>query len=117
MTEFYRRAVSRSDGELRYRVKTERGRITAFVVQLYCWRDGSWRLVAQPDHNPTMAEGHDVTEGGVHVDVFRDGEKHETETAPHPGPLNPELALDYAISYLEMHDKRLIRQYDAWLSE
>jgi hypothetical protein len=117
MTEFYRRAVSHPDGELRYRATTERGRITEFVVQLYCWRDGSWRLVAQSDHNPMMPEGYDVTTEGVHVDVFRDGEKHEAETTLHPGPLEPASALKYAINYLETHDKRLIERYDEWLSE
>lgn len=117
MTEFYRRAVSHPDGELRYRVTTERGRVTEFVVQLYCWRGSSWQVVAQSDHNPTMPEGHDVTAEGVHVDVFRDGQKFGAETTLHPGPLEPEPALDYAINYLEMHNKRLIERYKAWLNE
>lgn len=117
MTRLHRRPVSHPRGELRYSVRVERGQVTAFVVQLYCWRDGSWHLVAQFDHTPKTSEGHDVTVEGVHMDVFRDGEKYEVETSPHPGPSAPELALDYAIRYLETYNERLIEQYDAWLSE
>lgn len=98
-------------------MRVEHGQVTAFVVQLYWWRDGSWHLFAQFDHTPETPEGHDVTVEGIHMDVFRDGEKHEVKTASHPGPSAPELALDYATRYLETYDKRLIERYDAWLSE
>lgn len=84
------------------------------MVQLYCWTDGEWHLVAQFDHNPGLAGGHDVRTEGVHMDVFKAGEKHETEAEPHPDSVKPAFALNYAINYLSRHDERLIERYRRW---
>lgn len=110
----FRRATSHPDGELRYGVRTCDGRVVEFVVQLFCWTDGGWDLVAQFDHNPDMEQGHDVRTEGVHMDVFGPPGKVDVWVEPHPGPIDPEFALDYAINYFTEHDERLIERYRGW---
>jgi len=66
---------------LEYRVRRrigyrhDRGEITRFVVQLEYRLDGDWAEVVRFDHDPEGTYGHDVTAEGVHIDVYRDGEK------------------------------------------
>lgn len=113
----FRRSTSHPDGELRYGVRTLDGRISEFVVQLYCWVDGGWDLVAQFDHNPDMGQGHDVRTEGPHMDVFRPTGEREVADEVVPGPMNPEAALEFAINYLAENDERLIQRYRRWSTE
>jgi len=73
-------------GPVRQRVgiDLERGRVTRFVVQLEYLIDpqtDEWAVVVRYDHD---AEGsaeatHDVTEEGLHIDIYRDGEKIDSQ--------------------------------------
>lgn len=61
--------------------------ITRFVTQLEYRLEDEWAAVVRLDHNAEGAEDmvHDVTEEGLHLDVYRDGEK--TDTVQVTGPL------------------------------
>jgi len=121
--DLYPRSVSDSRGEIQYGVTTEGGGVTAFVVQLRCWIGTGTELVAQFDHTPEEGSGQDVEREGVHMDVFRDGEKVDVSTVAdagfdaHPGPLAADIALEYALTYIERENERLIQRYVTWQNE
>ena len=49
---------------------------------------------------------------GVHLDVYRDGEKYRVESLA--GPMDPATALTTAEDYIRSHFKRLIRRFERW---
>ena len=71
-----------------------RGKVIRFVVQLEYRLESSWREVVRYDHDPVSDFGHDVTEEGLHIDIYRDGEKARSEYVAPPMPAD--LALDRA---------------------
>ena len=79
--------------------------------------------MAQFDHTLEEGTGHDVEREGVHLDVFRDGEKVDVSTVAdagfdaHPGPLAADIALEYALTYMERENERLIQRYVTWRNE
>ena len=91
----------------------EQGLITRFVVQLEYRIDDRWREVIRFDHDPENKHGHDVTTDGVHMDVYRAGEKIRSEEV-FP-PMNPADALSFAEEHLNQHGKRYIERYEEWL--
>lgn len=97
---------------LRAGFTTERGAVTRFFVQLEYWLDGEWLEVVRFDHDPASDGGHDITEDGLHVDVFRDGQKYRVETDFPPVELN--RAPRYCTAYVREHADRLIRRFERW---
>lgn len=91
----------------------DRGRVTRFVVQLEYLVDGEWKEMIRFDHDPDSDFGHDVTRNGVHMDVFREGEKIRSEEV-FP-PMDPTDALTFAEEHLNQHGKQYIERYKAWL--
>jgi hypothetical protein len=93
---------------------TSRGRVTRFVVQLEYRHDEEWHPVVRYDHDGT-GEGefaHDVTDEGLHIDIFRNGEKVATEyIAP---PQSAGIALDRAEDHLSKNLERFIKRYELW---
>lgn len=51
----------------------EQGEVTRFVVQLEYLYEKEWMPVVRYDHDPMSDQGHDVTDEGLHIDVYRDG--------------------------------------------
>jgi hypothetical protein len=102
------------DWRVRRRVglTAERGDVTRFVVQLEYRLDGEWTTVARFDHDAESEMGHDVTEEGLHLDVYRDGEKHRVEKDFPPVDLN--RAINYCESYLEDNEQELIQRFELW---
>lgn len=98
--------------QLRTAFSTERGRVTRFMIQLEYWLNGDWREVARYDHDEAAPGGHDVTEDGVHRDVYRYGEKHRTEDVSPPIPANE--AFDYAEEDLRENVERFIKRFEKW---
>lgn len=95
----------------------DRGTITRFVVQLEYLIDpisGTWDPVIRYDHD---AEGsdeatHDVTEEGLHIDVFRDGVKIEShELTP---PIEANMALKTAEEHIAEHLDRYVHRFEQW---
>ena len=76
----YRRSVP---GPLRIRVGFDRSEneVERFVVQLEYQHDNAWHPVVRYDHDGTghSEAAHDITEEGLHIDIYRHGEKHATE--------------------------------------
>ena len=106
-------------GPVRQRVgiDLERGRVTRFVVQLEYLiepQTDEWAVVVRYDHD---AEGsaeatHDVTEEGLHIDIYRDGEKIDShELTP---PLPPNDALNAAEEHLSDHLEGYVRRFEQW---
>ena len=58
---------------------------------------------------------HDVGEEGLHIDIYRDGEKHATEFITRPVP--PGVALSLAEDHLSENVQRFIRRFEEWHTE
>ena len=86
--------------------------VTRFAVQLEYRLGDEWVEVVRSDHDPTSEHGHDVTRDGVHLDVYRDGEKHRVESIA--GPMDPANALTTAEEYIRDHSKRLTTRFERW---
>lgn len=114
--EYDREFTAAVDHRIRRRIgfDTERGQVVRFVVQLeYAHSDG-WHEVVRYDHDGTGENefAHNVTEDGLHIDIFRDGEKDATEYIAPPQPAA--IALDRAEDHLAKNLKRFIRRYEQW---
>ena len=106
-------------GPVRQRVgiDLERGRVTRFVVQLEYLiepQTDEWAVVVRYDHD---AEGsaeatHDVTEEGLHIDIYRDGEKIDSHELTPPLPANH--ALNAAEEHLADHLEGYVRRFEQW---
>jgi hypothetical protein len=55
---------------------------------------------------------HDVSEDGLHIDIYRDGEKDATEFVTPPLPAG--VALDYAEDHLLENLERFITRFEQW---
>lgn len=103
-------------GPLRERIglSKDRGDVTRFLVQLEYNLEDEWVQVVRYDHDPNGPEemAHDVTEEGLHVDIYRDGEKHATEFIF--GPLPAGVALDHAEDHLAKNLKRYVKRFEEW---
>lgn len=98
--------------QIRMGLSTERGDVARFMVQLEYWIDGEWCEVVRYDHDPDSAMGHDVTEEGLHMDVYRDGEQIDTEYVT--GPLPADVAIDTAEEHLSEHLKQFVQRFEQW---
>ena len=103
-------------GPLRIRVgrDVDRGEVTRFVVQLEYAHDDGWHEVVRYDHDSEgSAEAtHDVTTEGLHIDIYRDGEKYASEFVV--GPMPAATALDHAEDHLARNLERFVQRYEEW---
>lgn len=105
---------------IRRELDVEQGTVARFVVQLeYNVAVGSrgsddpdWRVVARFDHDATSGGGHDVASEGLHLDVYRDGERYERLRGFPDLPLG--RAMRYSERYLRSHSDRLLARFEAW---
>ena len=97
---------------VRVEMDKERGVPTRFVVQLERRVNGDWAEVVRFDHDPENPMGHDVVEDGLHMDVYRDGEKVRVKD-DFP-PVNLTQAPRYCIAYIEEHADVLLRRFEQW---
>ena len=98
--------------QLRRGIATEHGGIPCFFVQLEYCLDNEWAEVVRFDHDADAEGGHDVTEEGVHMDIYRDGEKVDTEYVA--GPMPAGEGLDLAEDHLSTELERLIGRFEQW---
>jgi len=82
------------------------------VVQIEYWLDGGWQAVVRYDHDEDAEGGHDVTEEGLHRDIYRDREKIRTEGVT--GPLPANKAFEYAEEDLKEHAEEYVRRFEKW---
>jgi len=101
-----------SKTQLRRGIATEHGNVPRFFFQLEYRLGDEWAEVVRFDHNEDAEAGHDVTEEGVHMDVYRDGEKIDTVRIA--GPMPGSEALDLAEAHLAEHGKRYTTRFEQW---
>jgi len=101
-----------ADSRLRLGFDTDSGEVTQFVVQLERRRGTDWVEVVRADHNPDSELSHDVTEEGIHLDVYRDGEKYRREFIGPPMPAG--RALDRAEGHITDHAEAYLTRDDQW---
>jgi len=90
----------------------DHGEVNRFVVQLeYCVED-EWHEVVRYDHDPASEFGHDTTEEGLHIDIYRDGEQYRTEYVAPPMPAG--LALDRAEDHLSNNLEGFTSRFEQW---
>lgn len=98
-------------------ITTERGQVLRFMLQLEYLIDvdaEEWAEVVRYDHDSrgSSEATHDVTEEGLHIDIYRDGEKVEShELTP---PLPADDALDRAEEHLRENLEGYIRRFEEW---
>lgn len=105
---------------IRRELSTNRGAVTAFVYQLEYnvaadttrLQAEDWRAVARFDHDPESGAGHDVTEEGLHLDVYRNGEKHVVLRGFPPVSLDE--APRYCENYLLENADALLARFERW---
>lgn len=95
-------------------ITSDRGNVVRFVVQLEYEVEGERLPVVRYDHD---AEGsdeatHDVSEEGLHMDIYREGDKYRTKSIT--GPLPASIALDLAEDHLSKNLERFIRRFEQW---
>lgn len=95
----------------------DRGTVTRFVVQLEYLIDPStdeWATVVRYDHDAEGSDeaAHDVTEEGLHIDIYRDGVKVDSHELTPPLPAN--AALESAEEHLTEHLNGYIRRFEQW---
>jgi hypothetical protein len=98
--------------QLRTAFTTDRGEVVRFMTQLEYWLDGDWRVVVRYDHDREAPGGHDVTEDGLHVDVYRDGAKARTEEVT--GPIPAREGFDAAEGDLRENAERYVKRFESW---
>jgi hypothetical protein len=97
----------------RFGYSHESGTVTRFALQLEYSLDDEWVPVVRYDHDAvTDHGGHDVTEEGLHIDVYRDSEKLRQEYIAPPMPAG--VALDFAEDHLRENMQRFIRRFEEW---
>jgi hypothetical protein len=105
---------------IRRELETDAGEVVRFVAQLEYdvqatptgENDPEWRTVARFDHDRTGEMGHDISEAGLHLDIYRDEAKYRDLTGFPPVPLD--RAFRYSETYLLRHADRLLEQFERW---
>lgn len=98
--------------QLRTAFTTARGDVIQFMTQLEYWLSGDWRAVVRYDHDAVAPGGHDITDEGLHRDVYRDGEKVDTVQVTPPIPAND--GFDFAEEDLAKNAERYIKRFEQW---
>jgi hypothetical protein len=117
--EYDREFTAPEGGPVRRRlgIDVSRGEVSRFVVQLEYLIDpvgGEWATIVRYDHD---AEGskeatHDVTEEGLHIDIYRDGAKVDSHELTPPMPAAE--ALEAAEDHLAEHLEGYVRRFEEW---
>lgn len=87
--------------------------LTRFRVQLEHHVVDEWQQIVGSAHNPNAETGHDVTAEGVHLDIYRDGERVDREQLF--DPTTPSNALDIADDHIKENYEQYVRDYRQWL--
>jgi hypothetical protein len=97
---------------VRFGADIERGDVERFLVQLeYRMADG-WTPIVRSDHNSAAVDGHDVESEGVHMNLYRDGEKYDVrQIGP---PMSANAGLDRAEDHLVGDYQRHVKRFERW---
>lgn len=98
--------------QLRTAFSADSGELTRFVSQLEYWHEGAWKVIVRYDHGRGAPGSHDVTEDGLHRDVYRDGEKFRVESIT--GPIPADEGFDFAEEDLRENGEAYIKRFERW---
>ena len=87
--------------------------LTRFRVQLEHHAVDEWQQIVGSDHNPAAETGHGVTAEGVHLDVYRGGERIDRKRLFES--TTPENALSIADDHIKENYEQYVRHYRQWL--
>lgn len=92
----------------------EKDAVERFVVQLEYHHDEEWHTVVRYDHDGTgeSEHAHDVTEDGIHIDIYRDDEKFATEYVAMAQ--TGAKAFNRVEDHLAENLQRFITRYERW---
>ncbi|MFB6228939.1 MAG: hypothetical protein ABEH88_10340 [Halobacteriales archaeon] len=82
------------------------------MIQLEYWLGGEWTEIVRYDHDSISEGGHDVTEEGLHRDVYRGGAKLRSEQVS--GPIPATDAFDHAEDDLRENAERFTKRFEQW---
>lgn len=91
----------------------EQGTVVRFVRQIEYRIGDDWYPVVRYDHGPAEGE-HDVRDEGLHIDVYRDGEKDENHSRQLAPPESPDRGLSRAEDHLVDHLIEHINRFERW---
>ena len=103
-----------ADARVRIGYTRDGSEISRFVVQLEYRLDEEWTEVVRFDHDATGADemAHDVADEGLHMDVYRDGEKVDTVSIT--GPIPPPVGFTTAEEHLAEYAERYLTRFKEW---
>jgi len=112
--------ISYPYARIRRVLETDRGLITAFNYQLEydiqatpsAQHNPEWKTVARFDHNVDPNQGHDIREEGLHLDIYRDGEKYRVRRHFPYVPL--ERAPRFCVVFFQQNADNLLQQFERW---
>jgi hypothetical protein len=112
--DYDREYTTRTGSAVRRRLgySHDQGEVTRFVVQLEYLYEDEWTPVVRYDHDLPGEHGHDVSEEGLHIDVYREGEKYRQEYVAPPMPAG--VAFDFAEDHLAENVERFITRFEEW---
>lgn len=105
---------------IRRELDIDHGTVIRFVVQLEynvaahssSHIEPDWRVVARFDHDAMAPGGHDVTEEGLHLDIYRDGHRYQRLRG---FPLLPAgRAMRFAEETFRVRARRLLARFEQW---
>lgn len=114
--EYDREFLRPLPGPMQIRIGFDRDRdvITRFLVQLEYHHDDEWHPVVRYDHDAKGSDeaAHDVTEEGLHIDIYRNDEKYATEYIM---PVRDGAsAFNHVEDHLAENLERFINRYEEW---
>ncbi|QGN06153.1 hypothetical protein Hrd1104_01805 [Halorhabdus sp. CBA1104] len=98
--------------QIRTAFTTEQGEVVRFMVQLEYWHSGDWKPVVRYDHDRDAEGGHDIAAEGLHMDIYRDGEKVDVKDVT--GPIPATEGFDYAEDDLRENVQQYIKRFEQW---
>lgn len=94
-------------------INTDQGSVESFFVAYEYRLAGSWETVARFDHDPNALYGHDIEAEGLHMDLYKQGQKYRVVRSKFPHvPVND--APRYCIEYIKRNHEALIERFERW---
>jgi hypothetical protein len=94
-------------------INAQEGNVADFLVAYEYKLRGSWETVAQFDHDPDSRYGHDISQEGLHMDLYREGQKYRVVRSKFPY-VPVEQAPRYCVEYIKHNHENLIERFERW---
>lgn len=94
-------------------INTRQGDVSDFLVAYEYKLRGSWETVAQFDHDPASPYGHDIEREGLHMDLYKQGQKYRVVRSKFPY-VPVDHAPRYCNEYVNRNHEALIQRFEQW---